>query len=132
MKWIDKTITLTRYSLQIEGGFIMRKLTLIIISLYLISAFYTTTLASEKSNPSRIRQITGNVTAIDTKTNTIIVKKKDKVVALRVKEKTKIIQCIKKTSITDIKVGDKVTVKYKQFNGENTARSIIIREDNRR
>jgi Cu/Ag efflux protein CusF len=108
----------------------MKKFTFIIISLALIT-FCTTVLASEKSNPSRIKQITGNVTAIDTKTNTIIVKKKDKIVTLSVKEKTKIIQCIYKTSITDIKVGDKVTVKYKQINGENAARSIIIREDSR-
>ncbi len=76
----------------------------------------------------KTRQITGNITAINININTITVKKKDKEVVLNVEEKTKIIQCTSKTAITDIKIGDKVTARYKESSSKNTAKSITIKE----
>jgi len=74
------------------------------------------------------RQVTGNVTAIDTKSNTITVRKKNKEVMVRIGEKTNIIKCVPKTSITDILIGDKVTAKYSETGVENKGRSITIKE----
>lgn len=85
-------------------------------------------LATVEAASSKTRQLTGNVTAIDTAASTITVRKKDREVTLSVEEKTKIIECINKASITDIQIGDKVTTKYSEFPGRNTAKSITIRE----
>ncbi len=87
-------------------------------------------LATVEASSSKTRQLTGNVTAIDTAANTITVQKKDREVTLSVEEKTKIIECINKTAITDINIGDKVTTKYSEIPGRNTAKSITIRETN--
>jgi Cu/Ag efflux protein CusF len=77
---------------------------------------------------SKSRQITGNVTAIDTKSNTVTVRKKNKEVMVRIGEKTNIIKCVPKTSITDILIGDKVTAKYIETGVENKGRSITIKK----
>ncbi len=102
----------------------MKRIIIILISLIFVIVLVTIGFAAS----SKIRQITGNVTAIDTRTNTITVKKKGKEVTINVEEKTKIIQCTEKTAITDIKIGDKVTTKYSETVGKNTAKSITIRE----
>ena len=102
----------------------MKRSVIIFTSLIFIIACSTTGFAGS----SKTRQVTGNVTAIDTASNTITVKKKDREVTLNVEEKTKIIQCTNKTAITDIKIGDKVTTKYSETPGKNTAKSITIRE----
>ena len=73
------------------------------------------------------RQITGNVTAIDTKFNTVTVRKKNREVVVSVGEKTSIIKCTPKTSINDILIGDKVTAKYSESVVENRGRSITIK-----
>lgn len=106
----------------------MKKSIIILLSLLLVIAFGAMSFASEKTTSSKTRQITGNVTAIDTKTNTVTVKKKNREVTLSVGEKTKIILCTPKTTITDIKIGDKVTAKYTEADTKNTAKSITIRE----
>lgn len=106
----------------------MKKFTIILISFLLCAVFVTVALSAEKTVSSKTRQITGNVTAIDTKANTVTVEKKNTEVILSVGEKTKIIECTIKSKITDIKIGDKVTAKYKETATENTAKSITIRE----
>lgn len=106
----------------------MKKLTIILLAFLLCAVFVTVALSAEKTVSSKTRQITGNVTAIDTKANTVTVEKKNTEVILSVGEKTKIIECTIKSKITDIKIGDKVTAKYKETATENTAKSITIRE----
>lgn len=102
----------------------MKRIIIILISLIFVIVLVTIGFAAS----SKTRQITGNVTAIDTRTNTITVKKKNREVALSVEEKTKIIQCTEKPALTDIKIGDKVTTKYSETVGKNIAKSITIRE----
>ena len=77
---------------------------------------------------SKSKQITGNITAIDTKSNTVTVKKKNREVVVSVGEKTSITKCVPKTSITDILIGDKVTAKYSESGRENRGRSITIKK----
>ncbi len=73
------------------------------------------------------RQITGTVTGLDIKDGTITVTKKNKNVTLDITDKTKLTQCTHSPALSDIRVGNKVTVKYKENPGENTAKSVTIR-----
>ena len=106
----------------------MKRFALVSMSLLFVFAVMTGVYAADNTDESKARQITGNVTAIDTKSNTITVNKKNKEVALDIGEKTRIIQCTNKTAITDIKIGDKVTVKYRETGDKNRAKSVTIRE----
>jgi Cu/Ag efflux protein CusF len=107
----------------------MKKLTIIFLALLLSVFFVTSAFSAEKTASSKNRQITGNVTAIDTKANTVTVEKKNKEVTLNVGEDTKIIECTLTTEMIDIMIGDKLTAKYKESGNKNTATSITIRED---
>jgi Cu/Ag efflux protein CusF len=73
------------------------------------------------------RQITGTVTGIDIRNRTITVEKKNKNVILDINEKTTLTQCINNSSLTDIRIGDKVTVKYKEIPDKNPAKSVTIK-----
>ena len=106
----------------------MEKITIILLTLFLVMTFAKVLFASEETTSSKARQITGKVTAIDTGNNTVTVRKKDREVIINVEDKTKIIQCTMKTAITDIKIGDRVMAKYKETAGKNTAKSITIKE----
>lgn len=72
-------------------------------------------------------QITGTVTGIDLRNRTITVEKKNKNVTLDFNENTILTQCINNSSLSDIKIGDKVTVKYKENPDKNSAKSVTIR-----
>ncbi len=80
---------------------------------------------------AKIRQITGNVRAVNTNAMTITVTKKmkRKVVeaVVTIDSKTNIITGKEKRTFADVKVGDKVIVKYKEVNGKNVAQSITIK-----
>ena len=85
----------------------------------------------EKKASAKIKQATGEVTAVDTKAMTITVmkKKKDKSVetVVTVDEKTKIMMGTEKKTLADMNTGDKVTVKYKEIDGKNMAKSVAIK-----
>jgi len=100
----------------------LKKFAIILFSLFLVLLSVTVCFAGS----SKTRQITGDVIAIDTKSNTVTVKKKDREVVISIRGKTAITECAPKSSITDIKIGDKVTAKYKK-DDNNTAKSIAIR-----
>jgi Cu/Ag efflux protein CusF len=74
------------------------------------------------------RQITGTVIGIDIKNRTITVEKKNNNVTLNINENTTLTQCINNSSLTDIKIGDKVTVKYKEIPDKNSAKSVTIKK----
>jgi hypothetical protein len=98
------------------------------VVLSLVSSFIV--VASAHSGSVKTRQITGNVTAIDTKSNTVTIEKKNSRVTVSVSEKSNIIQCSPGRSISDIVIGHRVTAKYVE-DDENRARSITIRDDSR-
>ncbi|HDZ62637.1 MAG TPA: hypothetical protein ENH40_05785 [Nitrospirae bacterium] len=101
----------------------MKKTAAVLLFLVLIIASASLVFSAGKS----VRQITGNVTAIDTGSNTITVIKKDREVVLNIEDKTKVIQC-SETTVSSISIGDKVTSKYNESPDNNTAKSITIRE----
>ena len=92
-----------------------------------------TTLPAPSKLPyaSKVQQITGVVSAVNTTTNSITVTKKirDKVVeaVVTVNNKTEIMKEKEKKSFADVKIGDKVVVKYTKVDGKNIAKSITIK-----
>lgn len=73
------------------------------------------------------KQVTGDVTAVDVIAKTLTVKGKKGDVVISVDDKTKIMAGKDTKTLTDIKAGDKVTVKYTEADGKNTAKSIDIK-----
>jgi len=73
------------------------------------------------------KQVTGEVITVDTVANTITVKKPKKEVTVSVDDKTKVMTGKDKKTFADVKVGDKVTVKYTTADGKNTAQSVDIK-----
>ncbi|HET6515711.1 MAG TPA: hypothetical protein VFG09_11175 [Thermodesulfovibrionales bacterium] len=69
---------------------------------------------AEKKAPAKVKQVTGEVLAVDAAAKTLTVKGKKAEVALSVEDKAA-------AKLADIKVGDKVTVKYKEMDGKNVA-----------
>jgi len=87
--------------------------------------------AMEKKAPAKVKQVTGEVTACDTKAMTITISKKmkDKAVetVVTVDDKTKIMMGKEKKALADVKAGEKVTVKYTEVDGKNVAKSVAIK-----
>jgi len=73
---------------------------------------------AEKKAPAKVKQVTGEVVAVDAKAKTLTVKGKKGDVALSVDEKAA-------AKLADVKMGDKVTVKYKETDGKNVATSVV-------
>ncbi len=79
---------------------------------------------AEKKKAAAAKQITGEVTAVDAKANTITVKGKKAEVTVTVDDKTKFAP--KGKTIADVTAGEKVMVKYTEAEGKNTAKSVKI------
>ncbi len=67
---------------------------------------------SGEKAPAKVKQVTGEVTAMDAKSITVKGKKGDVVIAVEEK------------MVAGIKAGDKVVVKYTEADGKNTAKSV--------
>jgi Cu/Ag efflux protein CusF len=106
----------------------MKKIVVVLASLFLCAVLPTLSYSEEKAVSSKTRQITGEVTSVDVKANTVTIQKKDRKITVAIEEDTKITQCTMKTAITDIKIGDRVTARYKETGNQNTAKSVAIKE----
>lgn len=82
---------------------------------------------AEKKAPAKVKQVTGEVTAVDATAKTLTVKGKAGDVALTADDKTTVKIGKEKKALGDIKVGDKVTVRYTEMDGKNVAKSIIVK-----
>lgn len=91
----------------------------------------TLTVPSKVPLAAKLLQITGAVTAIDRVANSINVQKKrgEKVIeaSITVDKHTEITEDKVIKSLSDIKMGDKVVVKYTKLDGRNIAKSIEIK-----
>lgn len=82
---------------------------------------------AEKKAPAKVKQVTGEVTAVDATAKTLTVKGKAGDVALTADDKTTVKIGKEKKALGDIKVGDKVTVRYAEMDGKNVAKSITVK-----
>ena len=77
-----------------------------------------------------VKKVTGEVAAVDTKAMTITISKKVEGKAVEtvvtVDDKTKVMMGKEKKALSDVKVGNKVTVKYTEVDGKNVAKSVAI------
>ncbi len=80
----------------------------------------------EKKAPAKVKQVTGEVTAVDATAKTLTVKGKKGEVALMADDKTSVMMGKEKKALGDVKVGDKVMVKYAEMDGKNMAKSIMV------
>ncbi len=117
----------------------MKKTIAIVLSLVLMFAFTAVTFAAEKAAapaekkeaaaakkaaPAKKavkKQVTGEVTAVDAKANTLTVKGKKGDVTLSTDDKTTVMAGKDKKTLADVKAGDKVTVHYTEADGKNVA-----------
>ena len=81
---------------------------------------------AEKKAPAKVKQVTGEVAAVDAKANTLTVKGKKGDVMVNTDDKTSVKVGKEKKSLADVKMGDKVTVKYAEMDGKNVAKSIMV------
>ncbi|HUO76046.1 MAG TPA: DUF5666 domain-containing protein [Thermodesulfovibrionales bacterium] len=81
---------------------------------------------AEKKAPAKVKQVTGEVAAVDAKANTLTVKGKKGDVMVNTDDKTSVKIGKEKKSLADVKMGDKVTVKYAEMDGKNVAKSIMV------
>ena len=111
----------------------MKKAIAIVISLMFVFTLTAVSFAAEKAaapaekkaeKKVAHKQVTGEVTAVDAKANTITVKGKKADVTVNVDDKTKFAP--KGKTIADVKAGEKVMVKYTEAEGKNTAKSVKI------
>jgi Cu/Ag efflux protein CusF len=76
-----------------------------------------------------VKQITGEVVTIDVAIKTLTVKGKKAEVVITADDKTTVKMNKEKKNLSDIKVGDKVTLKYAEVDGKKIARSIDIKTE---
>lgn len=82
----------------------------------------------EKKAVEKVMQAKGEVTAVDAKANTLALKTAKKGdITLDVTAETKITSGKEVKSLADVKVGDKVNVKYVSKEGKNISTSIALK-----
>ncbi|MCL5022672.1 MAG: hypothetical protein M1497_04790 [Nitrospirae bacterium] len=82
---------------------------------------------AEKKAPAKVKQVTGEVVAVDAAAKTLTVKGKKGEVAMTADDKTTVKVGKEKKTLADVKVGDKATVKYAEVEGKNVAKSIVAK-----
>lgn len=102
----------------------MKKVLSIVLSILLVISIAGMAIAKEKV---KVKQITGEVAAVDAAAKSLTVKGKKAEVVISTDEKTAVKAGKEKKSLSDVKVGDKVTVKYSEVDGKNIAKSIEIK-----
>lgn len=111
----------------------MKKAIAIVISVLFVLSVVGLSFAAEKMEkkemkkaPAKMKQVTGEVVAVNATAMTLTVKGKKGDVDLTADDKTTVKVGKEKKAIADVKVGDKVTVKYAEMEGKNVAKSIIV------
>lgn len=120
----------------------MKKSIAIVLSLVLMFAFTAVTFAAEKAaapaekkeapakkevaKKAAKKQVTGEVTAVDAKANTLTVKGKKGDVMLSTDDKTTVMAGKEKKTLADVTVGEKVTVHYSEADGKNVATKVAV------
>ena len=102
------------------------KAVVIILLSFLLTTFFTMPIFAAGKSAEQ-KQITGTVSGINTARKTITVTKKDKEIVLNLEEKTKIVQCIDNNELSDIKIGDRVTIQYQDKEDNNSVKSVTIK-----
>ena len=116
----------------------MKKTIAIIVAVLFVFSITSIAIAAEEKKAEetktaekpKIKQVTGDVKAVDAKAKTVTVTKKMRGKAMdtvvTVDDKATIMMDKEKKALADVKAGDKVKVKYTEIEGKNVAKSIAI------
>lgn len=108
----------------------MKQILSVVLSLIFVFAVTSLSFAAEKQEAAKHVQVTGEIAAVDASAKTLTVKGKKGDVSISVDEKTKIMAGKDMKALGDLKTGEKVTVKYTESDGKNTAKSIEVKAAN--
>ena len=104
----------------------MKKALAIIVSLVFVLSVAGLSFAKEKRHATKAMHVTGEVTAVDAAANTLTIEGKKGEVMLTITDKTKF---AKGKTLADVKVGDKLTVKYSEKDGNMMAWKVITKKE---
>lgn len=113
---------LEKLDLYTEGTLNMKKTILIICSFVLIFVLATTVFAKERP---KLIQRTGEVVTIDAAAKSMTVKYRNDTIIITLTDTTFVKMQKERKSISDIKIGDRVTVWF--FEKDKTAKSVDIK-----
>lgn len=82
--------------------------------------------AAKKTEKMKTKNFTGDITAVDAAAGTITLKDKDTELTVATTAKTHVRLKNEKKSVSDLKVGDKVEVRYRTKGDKNTALRVVI------
>ena len=82
--------------------------------------------AAEKTKTVRVKHISGEILAVNTKTKTITVRFKDEDVSLRYDDSTVVKMDLDSVKPSEIPLGTRATVKYVERKGQFVARGIFV------
>ncbi|HIJ60873.1 MAG TPA: hypothetical protein HPP56_09745 [Nitrospirae bacterium] len=99
-----------------------------LILILVLLSFITNSLAQDKPK-IKIKQISGYVVVYDNSIKTMTIKGKKAEITILLDDKTVVKENKKLKNHNDIKVGDKVVIKYSQIEGKNIAKSVEIKTD---
>lgn len=102
----------------------MKKPLLYTVFILIIGFMTVSAIAAEKTI---VRLITGDVVTLDASINTLTIRGKKAEVVIVTDEKTIVRIGKEKRTLSDVKVGDRVTVKYAETQGKKIARSIEVK-----
>ena len=102
----------------------MKKALAIIVSVLIVLSVVGLSFANDKEHATK--EISGEVTAVDTAANTLTIKGKDGEVVLTTTDKTRFAEG---KTLADVKVGDKLSAKYSEKDGMMMAWEVITKKE---
>ena len=103
----------------------MKKALVIIVSAIIVLSFLGISFANDKKH-EKAMYVTGEVTAVDAAANTLTITGKKDAVMLTTSDKTKFAEG---KTLTDVKVGDKLTAKYSEKDGKMMAWKVMTKKE---
>ena len=88
--------------------------------------------ASSQKAKAGTKQITGEVTEIDLKAQTVSVRGKNGTVSAGLTDKTKVVMNKEARTLGDVHPGDGVTLKYREADGKKTVKKIEIKSNSKK
>lgn len=104
----------------------MKRALVIIISLVFVLSVVELSHAKGKKHSTKALHVTGEVTAVDAAANTLTVKGKKGEVVLTITDKTKFAEG---KSLVDVKIGDTLTAKYSEKDGNMVAWKVMTKKE---
>ena len=102
----------------------MKKALAIIVSVLIVLSVVGLSFAYDKEHATK--EISGEVTAVDTAANTLTIKGKDGEVVLTTTDKTRFAEG---KTLADVKVGDKLSAKYSEKDGMMMAWEVMTKKE---